>query len=134
MRARSVGVRVAITEVNEGRLLYPEVDPATGEKVVVERPRTRGECENGERPCPFAGCRYHLFVDVNPKGGSLKLNFPDMELWELSETCALDVADRGGIQLEKLGYVMNLTRERIRQIEMRAVQKLARDGVLRGFK
>jgi hypothetical protein len=69
-------------------------------------------------------CRYHLYLDVNPETGSVKLNFPDKEVWELEETCALDVAERGGVTLEEVGQIMNLTRERIRQVEVRGLQKL----------
>lgn len=70
-----------------------------------------------ERPCPYVSCRYHLGVDVDPRTGSIKFNRPDLEPWEMSETCALDVADRGGCSLEEGGQLYNLTRERIRQIE-----------------
>ena len=61
-----------------------------------------------------------------PEGrtGAIKLNFPDLEVWEMTETCALDVADRGGITLEEVGAIMNLTRERIRQVETRGLLKL----------
>jgi hypothetical protein len=69
-------------------------------------------------------CKHNLYLDVNPSTGSIKLNFPDKEIWELEETCALDVADRGGITLEEVGGIMNLTRERIRQVETRGLQKL----------
>jgi hypothetical protein len=61
---------------------------------------------------------------VNEEKGSLKLNFPDLEVWELPETCSLDVADRGGMTLEEVGEIMNLTRERIRQVEVRGLYKL----------
>jgi hypothetical protein len=61
---------------------------------------------------------------VNPDTGSIKLNFPDLEVWEMAETCALDVADRGGITLEEVGEILNLTRERIRQVEVKGLQKL----------
>ena len=61
---------------------------------------------------------------MNPATGSIKLNFPDEEIWEMAETCALDVADRGGITLEEVGAIMNLTRERIRQVETRGFLKL----------
>ena len=79
------------------------------------RPRTRGECIDGARPCPFVGCRYNLFLDVTPSG-SIKLNYPTLEPWELAESCALDVADRGEHTLEAVGLLLNLTRERIRQV------------------
>jgi hypothetical protein len=88
------------------------------------RPKLRADCAEGERPCPYVSCKYNLYVDVNPRTGSVKMNFPDKELWELSETCALDVADRAGITLEEVGVIMNLTRERVRQLEMRGLVKL----------
>jgi hypothetical protein len=90
----------------------------------ARRPKTRADCEGGERPCPFVSCKYNLYVDVNPRTGSVKLNFPDKELWELAHTCALDVADKAGITLEEVGDIMNLTRERVRQLESRGLTKL----------
>ena len=97
-------------------------DPAIA-ALRLERPRTRGECGD-QRPCPWASCRHHLALDVNPESGTIKINFPDREPWELTETCSLDVADRGGAILEELGEFLNLTRERVRQIEARALRKL----------
>jgi len=94
------------------------------EIVDYDRPRTRSECRSGARPCLFVSCRHHLYLDVNPITGSIKLNFPDKEVWELEETCALDVAERGGITLEEVGAIMNLTRERIRQVEVNGLSKL----------
>ncbi|HET6345599.1 MAG TPA: sigma factor-like helix-turn-helix DNA-binding protein, partial [Myxococcota bacterium] len=56
--------------------------------------------------------------------GSIKINFPDKDVWELEETCALDVAERGGVTLEEVGDILNLTRERVRQVEVTGLQKL----------
>src|SRR5687768_18394193 len=42
----------------------------------------------------------------------------------MNETCALDIADRGGTTLEEVGAILNLTRERIRQVEVKALAKL----------
>jgi hypothetical protein len=95
------------------------------------RPSTRGECEGGVRPCPFASCSHHLYLDVNPVSGAVKLNFPHLEIWEMAETCSLDVADRGGITLEEVGAIVNLTRERVRQLERQGVMKARRDPRLR---
>ncbi len=92
-----------------------------------DRPRHRSECRHGRRPCLFVACRYHLYLDVHPKTGSIKLNFPDKEVHELEETCALDVAERGGVTLEEVGAIMNLTRERIRQVEASGLGKLRDD-------
>jgi hypothetical protein len=103
------------------------MDPDLGEalrELEEARPRSRADCVNAPRPCMFVSCKHHLYLDVNPETGSIKLNFPDREIWELDETCALDVADRGGITLEEVGSIMNLTRERIRQVETRGLVKL----------
>jgi hypothetical protein len=103
------------------------VDPelqAIVEEIEATRPRSRADCATGHRPCMFVSCKHHLYLDVNPATGSIKLNFPDKEVWDLEDTCALDVADRGGITLEEVGTIMNLTRERIRQVETRGLLKL----------
>lgn len=88
------------------------------------RPRTRAQCRSGPRPCLFVSCRFHLYLDVNEATGAVKLNFPHLEPWELPETCALDLAERGGMSLEELGALLNVTRERARQIEQGAMVKL----------
>lgn len=87
-------------------------------------PATRAECAGGIRPCPFVSCRHHLYLDVDEVRGSLKLNFPDLEVWEMPETCSLDAADREGMTLEEVGEAMNLSRERIRQVEVRGLKNL----------
>ncbi len=117
VRARTISVkRMTKRELEIGRLLYPEND--------YWKPQTRAECADGPRPCPFISCKHHLYIDVSPRTGAIKVNFPDLEVWELSESCALDIADRGGTTLEDVGAIMNLTRERIRQVEVKALAKL----------
>lgn len=117
VRARTISVkRMTKRELEIGRLLFPEND--------YWKPRTRSECFDGPRPCPFVSCKHHLFIDVSARTGAIKLNFPDLEAWEMNESCALDVADRGGTTLEDVGAIMNLTRERIRQVEVKALAKL----------
>ncbi len=116
-RARTISIRrLSKAELNRGRELYPETD--------YWKPTSRSECKDMERPCPFVSCKYHLYIDVHPVRGSIKLNFPDLEIWEMTETCALDVADRGGITLEEVGEIMNLTRERVRQVETAGLARL----------
>jgi Sigma-70, region 4 len=103
--------------------LDPELQALAAE-LEATRPKVRADCATGPRPCPYVSCKFNLYVDVNPRTGSVKMNFPDKELWEIADTCALDVADRGGITLEEVGAIMNLTRERVRQLETRGLEKL----------
>jgi Sigma-70, region 4 len=98
------------------------------EVVDYQRPSHRSQCQHGPRPCLFVSCKHNLFLDVNVETGSIKFNFPDKEIWELKETCALDVAERGGITLEEVGDILNLTRERVRQLEMSALEKIRLAG------
>ena len=125
-RSKTIAMkRLTREELRLGALLNPPIDEP--------RPRVRGECENEIRPCPWVACKHHLYLDVNPETGSIKINFPDLEPWEMSETCALDVADRSGITLEEVGEIMNLTRERIRQVEVRGLLKLKMASALEAF-
>jgi hypothetical protein len=63
-------------------------------------------------------------LDVN-KSGTLRVNFPDRDATEVPATCTLDLAAVGKLSLEHVAYVMNLTRERVRQLEGIALRKLA---------
>jgi hypothetical protein len=128
-RSRTIAMkRLTREEIRQGALLIPFM--------TYQRPTMRAECSCAERPCPFVSCKYHLYLDVNPETGSIKLNFPHLDVWEMADSCALDVADRGGITLEEVGEIMNLTRERIRQVEVRGLLKLkmtaASDGITPG--
>jgi hypothetical protein len=93
-------------------------------------PLTWGDCQDEEGPCPYVSCRYHLFLGVN-RSGSILLNFPDLfdedgapRLDEMPATCALRVAELDGVTLEVMGEMLNLTRERARQIEASALDHL----------
>ncbi len=96
------------------------------------RPRTREECPTG-RPCPWVGCRHHLYLEVDPYNGSIKLTFPDKDLDVLAATCSLDVAEEEHT-LDQVGQILNLTRERIRQVEVRAHHKLKAASSLFGVR
>lgn len=115
-----------------------------GETELFERPRTRRDCLTAEqagdglgnginsaRPCPWISCRYHLFADVNPDTGTITYHHPEKEPWELTETCALDVADAGESTLIEIGRLFNTSKEGTRQTETKAINKLAKRERLR---
>lgn len=102
-----------------------------------ERPSSRRECMDMERPCPFVSCRYHLYLEVRSTGKGFRVNSlvrgipPDeieVALRKLPDTCSLDVADRspGGMTLEKVGRRMGITRERVRQLEASSLKAFDR--------
>jgi hypothetical protein len=118
-RSKTIAMkRLTIAEREIYAVMYPQ------DEARIERPRTRAECAGHTGPCPWVACKHHLYLDINPDTGSIKINFPELEPWELEHTCALDVADAGGLTLEQVGNVTNLTRERIRQVEARGLVKL----------
>jgi hypothetical protein len=80
------------------------------------RPKTRGDCANGPRPCPWVSCRHHLAIEVAPRG-RLVVSLPDPALWtEDTETCALDIADEGGVSAVRIAKALHLTKCRVGQI------------------
>lgn len=124
VRARTESMhRLSQRALRAGAEAYPE-QPG----VDYLRPKTFTECERAglgdTTPCPFASCRYNLTHDVNPRTGSIKENRPGAEVEDYPDTCTLRVANEGGRTLEQVAAAMNLTRERIRQLESRALAKV----------
>ena len=95
---------------------------------LVRRPRTRGDCADVPRPCPFVSCRHHLYLDVT-HGGAVKLLSPDREPSDLPAawSCSLDVAERlehRGASLPQIGRALNVSMARSGQIVDEALAKL----------
>ena len=100
-------------------------------------PRTYGDCQERAlgtptNPCWYLRCKHNLLLDLDPRSGSYKITWPDLadghygdEYRALPEhTCALHEAAHGGLTLDEVGVMMNLTRERVRQIETKALHAL----------
>lgn len=102
----------------------PPFEPDPIELPTDGKPTVRADClaggVNAQRPCQWFTCRHHLAVDVGRYGEG-----------EGTESCVLDLAEKGGLTLEEVGDIMGLTRERIRQIEQKAERKLLRLAQLR---
>ncbi len=86
-------------------------------------PRTRGECPPASEPCWYVACRYHLWTWRGRSRGRLLLR--ESRVWGRRDlTCALRIAERGPQTLDAVGRAMGLTRERVRQIEFKALAQL----------
>jgi hypothetical protein len=72
---------------------------------VLPPPPTRGDCQDGPRPCPYLTCRHHL-------GDGAK------------ESCALDVADRGETERRDVAALLGVSQQRVAQIERQAMARL----------
>lgn len=114
-RARTmVGSRISKRDLAVGAALYPEPSQPMP---------TRGECADGPRPCPLVRCKFNLYLDVS-KARGIKINFSGREVEDMTESCALDIADRGGATHEEICDALNVVRERVRQVEAQALAKL----------
>lgn len=95
-------------EIVQGAATVAPPEPARG----ALPPRRRADCAGAARPCPWTRCRYHMGRD-GP-----------------SNACVLDLADRGDMTLEEIGDVLGVTRERVRQIEGKALDRCERAGTV----
>src|SRR5204863_7987531 len=77
------------------------------------------------RPCIFVGCRQNLYIDVTDNG-SIKPTRPELEPEEMRATrsCVLDIAQTGALTLDEVGWSLDVSRERIRQLEVYALSQL----------
>jgi len=131
-------LKVIVDDDQEGKDACGEV----GEDLDEMRPRTRRDClpggSNSQRPCPWYGCKFHLGLTINEDTGSMSVRNID----DMVHTCDLDVSEIGGtpgsgrgtgITLEEAGEIMNLTRERMRQIEFKGLIVLKPILIARGL-
>lgn len=92
-----------------------------------QRPKTRADCINGPRPCPWVGCRYHLFLEIRQGGqgnGKLYFRWPGKELNECEHTCALDLAEEPLTSYE-IAQILGVSHQAILYAERQALQRLA---------
>ena len=114
----------------------------------LPHPKVRADCLGGQRPCLRLNCRYHLLIDHLPqlyhRTGVDARRFPGLTqpetrsrqnvnpddtdavveyLFAMKHTCTLDLVQPGGLTLEEVGQIFAVTRERIRQVEFKAVHR-----------
>lgn len=103
----------------------------------LERPRKRGDCVDGPRPCPWFDCAHHLWAVTDSHGRpSTKKQGKRFAIVPFTtETCALDIAERQAgrpreLSFAIIGEVLGVSDDMASRIFRRAVRKLRRVGVM----
>jgi hypothetical protein len=68
---------------------------------------------------------------VSEDSGNIKLTFPGVEIEHMTHTCSLDLAEGDGATLDEIGAAQNISRERVRQIELVAIAHLRAEREMR---
>jgi DNA-directed RNA polymerase specialized sigma24 family protein len=93
-----------------------------------------GEVEDctwkGAGKCLHVQCRYSLLQERPQITEWDPDDFDDL-VAALPSTCALDLADLEGMRLEEVAMVMGMARQRIEQLEILALRKLAKSREIR---
>jgi len=96
----------------------------------AERPRKRGDCADGPRPCPWVACRHHLALDVDNITGRVRIVIPVERLDQARDTCSLDVADRGGASEREVAELLDLGQGSVSKVSSRGEGRLLRLPVI----
>jgi hypothetical protein len=122
------------TEPMHGYVLMRDIRPPSIPEILddleIEAPKTRADCIDGPRPCPWIRCEWHaLWVLRSDRLLPLK-QYTDEQIIDLismmKHSCVMDICDMGEATLEITGEVLHTTRERVRQIE--ECDKISTDG------
>lgn len=100
--------------------------PVLSDAEAPSRPVTRGDCVDGPRPCPWASCSHHSIhgLLLGEAGRDLADDQVVEAIEASAQSCTLDVADADGATLKDVGDLWGVTRERIRQLEARALKRV----------
>ena len=86
-----------------------------------------------ERPCPKFSCPHHLWVEDERRGRPHGGKSPPPKIVERAQSCALDLAEQGEQTTEQVAATLQVTAERVNQLEDRALAKVAAATVVQQY-
>lgn len=97
-------------------------------RLPLVRPKTRGECADVPRPCPFVSCRHHLYLDVDRLGNIAEHAADPLEM---EASCSLDVADEEEpMGLVEIGRLIGINKQLAHRISCEVSGRFRRIDVL----
>lgn len=133
------GPRTLIECANWPVMCGAELEDGTHCEAIVRRgelPRVCPECGAKQAwRCLWINCKYHVYVDVLRDGDPSFPLDPDGSKGPTAfeHTCILDIVARGPQTLETVGGLLDVTRERARQLESKALPRMRRKLEFRGL-
>lgn len=106
---------------------HPPAEPVTLPVLPEEPPRTRRDCVDGPRPCPWVRCKHHLLLSRKAAriSGVLRSDEDLVELlFDGQPSCARDFEEEGAPQV-LIGQALDLSHGRVQQIEWEALAEIA---------
>lgn len=124
--------RVSLNVLQPGATQKPPKKPAKRPRLRIAGdfptpPTTRAGCVALPRPCPALNCRHNLFWE-QANGIAERGTFEDAIAFIRQErgACVLDLAEKGGRQDFAVAEVMGMRRQRVNQIEFKALKRIAK--------
>jgi hypothetical protein len=81
-------------------------------------------------PCPFVSCEFHLHVDVHRTGDEVGM-IEVFDTIDIAHTCALDIADEGGLRRKEIAPVLGVTEDRTLAMEKEFLGRMRTQGAFR---
>lgn len=84
------------------------------------KPKTRADCANVPRPCPYVSCKYNLGVEIDITG------WP--RLTDAKKSCMLDLIEKNpdGMTLDNIAEILRISKKQVRAELREALSKLKR--------